>query len=189
MDDALARISWPVRTERLTLRRVESADAGAAWRWRSLPEVSEWITTAATDPGEFADRYLSVPSREATVMIEYDGRLIGDLMLRVEDAWGQTEVAELARDMQAELGWTLDPAYGGQGLATEAVRAAIELCFSTLGVRRIIAQCFAANEPSWRLMERLGMRREQYAVQDSLHRSGEWMDGLTYALLASEWLD
>ena len=49
------------------------------------------------------------------------------------------------------------------------------------------ANCFAANEPSWRLMERLGMRREAHAVRDSLHRSGEWMDGLTYALLAEEW--
>ena len=47
--------------------------------------------------------------------------------------------------------------------------------------------CFADNVPSWRLMERLGMRREEYAVRDSLHRSGEWLDGMTYALLADEW--
>lgn len=32
------------------------------------------------------------------------------------------------------------------------------------------AECFAANEASWRLMERLGMRRETHAVKDSLHR-------------------
>jgi RimJ/RimL family protein N-acetyltransferase len=36
-------------------------------------------------------------------------------------------------------------------------------------------------------MERVGMRREQHTVRDALHRSGEWMDGYGYALLADEW--
>jgi RimJ/RimL family protein N-acetyltransferase len=36
-------------------------------------------------------------------------------------------------------------------------------------------------------MERLGMRREAHAVRDSLHRSGEWLDGYTYAMLRDEW--
>ena len=31
------------------------------------------------------------------------------------------------------------------------------------------------------------MRREQHTVRDALHRSGEWMDGFGYALLADEW--
>jgi RimJ/RimL family protein N-acetyltransferase len=50
-----------------------------------------------------------------------------------------------------------------------------------------VANCFADNEASWRLMERLGMRRELYAVRESLHRSGEWLDAMGYALLAEEW--
>jgi RimJ/RimL family protein N-acetyltransferase len=36
-------------------------------------------------------------------------------------------------------------------------------------------------------MERVGMRREQYTVRDSLHRSDGWLDGMCYALLADEW--
>lgn len=51
---------------------------------------------------------------------DVDGRVIGDLMLPVEDAWAQDGVIERARGTQAELGWALDPAYGGQGYATEA---------------------------------------------------------------------
>jgi RimJ/RimL family protein N-acetyltransferase len=46
------------------------------------------------------------------------------------------------------------------------------------------AYCFAENEPSWRLMERVGMRREAHTVADGLHRDGTWRDGLAYALLA-----
>jgi RimJ/RimL family protein N-acetyltransferase len=36
-------------------------------------------------------------------------------------------------------------------------------------------------------MERLGMRREAHAVEESLHRSGHWLDTVTYAILATEW--
>jgi RimJ/RimL family protein N-acetyltransferase len=51
----------------------------------------------------------------------------------------------------------------------------------------VTANCFADNVASWRLMERVGMRRELHAVRESLHRSGKWLDGLGYALLADEW--
>ncbi len=32
------------------------------------------------------------------------------------------------------------------------------------------------------------MRRELHAVKESLHRTKGWVDGLSYALLAEEWL-
>ena len=105
----------------------------------------------------------------------------------ISDAWAQSDVAEQAKGVQAEIGWALDPAYAGQGLATEAAAELVRICFEDLGLRRVKALCFADNKPSWRLMERLGMRREEYAVQDSLHRTKGWLDGMTYALLADEW--
>ncbi|HEX4977620.1 MAG TPA: GNAT family protein, partial [Nocardioides sp.] len=86
-----------------------------------------------------------------------------------------------------ELGWALDPAYGGRGLATEAVEGLLRICFEHLGLRRVTAGCFADNVPSWRLMERVGMRRELHTLQESLHRDLGWVDGLGYALLADEW--
>lgn len=108
-------------------------------------------------------------------------------MLRRTDAWAQLEVAGQARGVQAELGWVLDPAFTGHGYATEAVRELLRYAFEELKVRRVVADCFLANEASWRLMERLGMRRETHAVRESLHRSGEWMDVVGYAVLAEEW--
>jgi RimJ/RimL family protein N-acetyltransferase len=36
-------------------------------------------------------------------------------------------------------------------------------------------------------MERVGMRREEFSRQTALHRSGQWVDGMNYGLLASEW--
>jgi RimJ/RimL family protein N-acetyltransferase len=78
----------------------------------------------------------------------------------------------------------LDPSATGRGYATEAVRELVRICFEELGLRRVVATCFAENEPSWRLMERVGMHRELHAVRDALHRSGEWCDTYRYALLA-----
>ncbi len=40
---------------------------------------------------------------------------------------------------------------------------------------------------SWRVMEKLGMRREAHFVKDAF-RKGEWRDSYLYAILADEWL-
>ena len=58
--------------------------------------------------------------------------MIGDLMIDVGDAWAQAEVVHMSRGVQADLGWTIHPDHGGQGLATEAVRAALGICFEDL---------------------------------------------------------
>ena len=55
-----------------------------------------------------------------------------------------------------EVGWRLAPAVWGQGLATEGARAALAHGFE-LGLDQIIAVAPRANEPSLRVMRRLGM--------------------------------
>ena len=179
-------VSWPVRTARLTLRPALADDLAATWEYRRLPEVSRWLTRAPATPEEYGEHFLDPDRLARTVVVELQGHVVGDLMLKVEDAWAQAEVADRARGTQAELGWVLHPEHAGHGYATEAVRALIDLAFDGMGLRRVTAGCFAANEPSWRLMERVGMRRETVTVRESLHRSGEWLDGMGYALLADE---
>jgi RimJ/RimL family protein N-acetyltransferase len=190
-DDAvpsrLDDISWPVRTKRLLLRPAVADDAEATWRIRRIEAVSHWMTSAPTTLEAYRAQFDTADRLDRTLILELDGQIIGDLMLAVEDGWSQAEVAEQARAVQAELGWCLDPAHAGRGYATEAVEALISLCFTDLGLRRVTANAFADNERSWRLMERLGMRREIHTRRESLHRSGEWLDGVGYALLAEEW--
>lgn len=174
-------------TRRLTLRPAAPEDADATWPYRRLESVSEWITASPPDLATYRTTFTEPERLANSIIVEHDGQVIGDLMLRIEDAWAQAEVRAQAHRKQAELGWVLDPARTGRGFATEAVEALLEECFTNLGIRRVIANCFLANTASWRLMDRLGMRREQHAVRDSLHRSGQWLDGLTYAILADEW--
>ena len=181
---------WPVRTRRLTLRPATLDDLPAIGAYRRIPEVSTWLPTAPRTAEDHVAHISAQPERlEKTLVVELDGAVIGDLYLSVEDSWGQAEVAENARNTKAEVGWCLDPAFQGQGYATEAVAGLLRVCFEDLGLRRVVALSFADNTASWRLMERLGMRREEYNVRDSLHRTGEWLDGVGYALLAEEWRD
>jgi len=187
MPQDLSAVAWPLRTARLTLRPATVDDVEATWRIRRQPEVGRWITRAPVEHEVYAEAFRDPERLAMTLVYERDGRVIGDLMLRIEDAWSQVEVADRARAVQAELGWTVDPAEGGHGYATEAVAEVVRACFEELGLRRVLASCFADNTASWRLMERLGMRREQATVRESLHRELGWVDGLGYALLADEW--
>jgi RimJ/RimL family protein N-acetyltransferase len=184
---ARSPLTRPLRTERLTLRAADADDAEATFDYRRLEEVGEWISDRPSDVESYRATFLDPPRLAAAVIIELDGVTIGDFMLRVQDAWAQAEVAEQARNRQAELGWVLDPAYTGRGYATEAVLEMLRFCFEDLGIHRVVANCFADNTASWRLMERIGMRREAHTVRESLHRSGQWLDGYTYALLDDEW--
>ena len=184
MPKQLGDLTWPVSTERLTLRRARADDADAVLSYRSLPSVSEWI---GAPPEDFPARFAASERLDVLLMVERAGAIIGDLMIKIEDAWAPAKVMSQARGVQAELGWSLRPEETGKGYATEAVEAALRICFDDLGLRRVTASCFTANIASYRLMERVGMRREARTVKDALHPSGEWMDGYSYALLADEW--
>ena len=182
-------VDWPVPTERLLLRPALVEDVEPTWRMRRLEHVSRWLTRAPSSLAEYRSQFTVPESLAKSLVIELDGAVIGDLMIAVGDGWAQAEVLDDARAVQADLGWVIDPDFGGRGLATEAVTEVLRICFEDLRLRRVTAECFAANEASWRLMERVGMRREVHTVRESLHRSGEWLDGFGYALLAEEWRD
>jgi len=178
--------TWPLTTSRLQLRPFEQDDLDAIWAYRRLPEVNVWLG-GSNDEHAFRERFLEPPESLNQLVVLHEGRLVGDLMLVVKDAWSQREVADRARATVGVLGWVIHPDEGGKGLATEAVTELVRHAFEDVGLRRVIAECFADNVPSWRLMERLGMRREAHHVLDSLHRDRGWQDEYVYALLADEW--
>ena len=190
MTQDLRAVRWPVRTDRLALRPATPDDLDAVWQVRRRPGVDDWLSHDVGDRDAYVARLLDPDRLAGLLVIELDGLVVGDLTLHLEDAWAQSaDDEDRVRQQQAILGWVLDPEVGGRGYATEAVAELLRICFEDLGLRRVRAYCFADNEPSWRLMERLGMRREEHSVRDSLHRSRGWLDGMAYALLADEWRD
>ncbi|MGO1226443.1 GNAT family N-acetyltransferase [Brachybacterium sp. AOP42-C2-15] len=180
----LADLDWPLHTRRLILRPGLSEDAETVWPWFRLPEVQEWTTTLNTsleDHQEWWDKTLG-----SCVVGLLDGRIIASGKLERQDAWSQADMKDQAAGQQAEIGWVLDPAIHGRGFGTEFAGALLDLAIDGLGVRRVEASCFAENLASRRVMEKIGLRLEGTFHEESLHRSGRWLDGMSYALLASE---
>ena len=147
-NSTLDNVTWPRHTTRLTIRPALPSDLDATWKFRQLDSVSRWMTALPKDREEYRAKFEDPDRLAKTLLIELDGVVIGDLMLAIEDSWARSEVADQARGVQAELGWCLDPDHGGQGYATEAVGWLVRLCFDTLGLRRVTANCFADNTAS-----------------------------------------
>lgn len=63
--------------------------------------------------------------------------------------------------VDCELSYEFLPAVWGIGISSEAVNAVLDHAFNQLGYARLIAETQAANQPSRRLLERLGMRYER----------------------------
>lgn len=77
---------------------------------------------------------------------------------------------------QAEIGFTLARAAHGRGLASAAVRAALQLVFAATAVHRVYGITDARNHASIRLLERLGMRRlEEREIEFRGERCVEWV--------------
>jgi RimJ/RimL family protein N-acetyltransferase len=174
------------RTERLELRPVEDSDIDRILEYRNHPEVTRWLLRTEVDPDEFraAWRRAAADPDDHSVAAVLDGVVIGTVALTVVDGMGQPG---MPRRTVADIGYIFDPAYAGRGYATEAVTAMVAHAFDRLGIRRVTASCFADNLPSVRLLEKIGMRREQHGVGDSWHDELGWVDGFTYALLVESW--
>jgi RimJ/RimL family protein N-acetyltransferase len=184
----LDRISWPRRTARLSIRPAGTADLPAVFAVRSRKDVAEWMPDHPTSYDEWLLRLGRSGAVDRMLVLELDDVVIGDLYLHVEDAWAQVEVKDGAKRAQAEIGWCLSPDHQGKGYVTEATSELVRICFEDLAVRRVVANAFADNEPSLRVMERLGTVCESRSRAESLHRDHGWVDGVTYALLRDDWV-
>ncbi|MGI6546632.1 MAG: GNAT family N-acetyltransferase [Fastidiosipilaceae bacterium] len=74
----------------------------------------------------------------------------------------------------------------GKGYAPEALRLLIDYCFDQMGMHRVFARIIEGNEPSIRLFEKLGFKREGQ-MREHVFRDGGWRDMYIYAVLDSEW--
>jgi RimJ/RimL family protein N-acetyltransferase len=175
-----------LRTDRLRLRPVRDEDIDRILEYRNLPQVTHWLLRTTVDPDAFraAWRQAAQDPDDHSMAVTLDDVVIGTVSLEVGDGMGQPGMPQRT---EAHLGYIFDPAHGGHGYATEAVTAMVAHAFDRLGIRRITAGCFADNLASARILEKVGMRREQHGVGDSWHAELGWIDGYTYALLAEDW--
>lgn len=85
-----------------------------------------------------------------------------------------------------EVGWVLNPHYQNHGFASEAARAVLDYGFTEMKLHRIIATCQPENIASYRVMEKIGMRREGF-FKKCIPHGEDWWDEFYYAILQEEW--
>jgi RimJ/RimL family protein N-acetyltransferase len=179
-------ITDPLRTERLVLRFFTVGDLEAAHDMQSRPEVARYLYW---NPRDRAGAARSLQEKLHCTSIEAEGDILN---LAVERASGGPVIGDLmlryvsAVHQQAEVGYVFHPDAQGQGLATEAARAIVDLAFRELRAHRVFGQIDARNTASARVLERVGMRREAHLVENEWVK-GEWIDEVIYAVLADEW--
>ena len=78
------------------------------------------------------------------------------------------------RDFHAkEVGYIINQDFRRCGYAEEALSAVIE-AVSASGIHRVYAECDPRNERSWRLLEKVGLRRETHLRQNIwFHKDAE----------------
>ncbi len=80
-----------------------------------------------------------------------------------------------------ELGYSIDEALTGQGLAFEALTLLLDYLFSVLKLHRITARCLESNRRSIRVLEKTGFTDCGREIQAVLV-DGQWQDLLCYQL-------
>lgn len=176
-------LNWPISTKRLVLRPHRPSDA--AWmQWTySKPAVYRFLPYGpftleeATQKNyqRMAHTSLDENVGRLSLVFERQGAPIGTVTMWMTDS----------RHRIAEIGWTVDPAFGGQGLATEAVTAVLAVVFEAHGLHRIVARIDPRNTSSANLALRVGMTLEGQLRQDFWNR-GEWTDTRIFGMLAAE---
>ncbi|MFD2768360.1 GNAT family N-acetyltransferase [Micromonospora eburnea] len=90
-----------------------------------------------------------------------------------------------AAHRRGEIGYVVHPEHWGQGLGTEVARLLLRLAFEQVGLHRVEASTRPDHTASWRVLEKVGMRREGLS-RDHLFVRGSWWDSLRYAVLATD---
>lgn len=85
----------------------------------------------------------------------------------------------------ATLGYWVDQARAGRGIAPTAVAMATDHCFRVLGLHRMEINIKPENSASLRVVEKLGFRDEGLRKR-YLHIAGEWADHRSFALTTED---
>ena len=177
-------MTLPIITKRLVLRRFKYEDLDDILAFHSHPSVRQATAGTLTPTQEGVRDYiktqLSYRDFEPEVVFDLaieqkrDRKVIGLLTLITKE------------HRQGEIGWALGIEHRGQGYATEGAAALLAYGFQALGLHRIQAETSRENEPSWKVMERLGMVREA-CLRDAIFREGQHQDKLIYGCLADDY--
>ena len=156
-----------LRTTRLLLRRWRPSDAVALQPVlaANVSHLKPWIPWRVAEPlevepladrlGEFAAAFDESREWRYGLFASANGAVMGEVSLFPRNGAGRVTVD--AAD-HLEIGYWVRADRTGEGLATEAARAARDLAATVAGMSRITIYCDERNGPSAAIPQRLGFR-------------------------------
>ena len=173
----------------VTLRPVRLRDA-KVWSDLRIRNQNSLLPWEPTGVGSWAERHqpaswpplfavLKSEAKRGNILpfvIELDGRYVGQLTVgniqrgAVRTAW---------------IGYWIDQAHFGQGVATAAVALGVDHCFGPVGLHRLDATVQPANAASQAVLTKIGFRREGL-LERYMDVNKRWRDHILFALTAEE---
>ncbi|MFI9596036.1 GNAT family N-acetyltransferase [Nonomuraea sp. NPDC052265] len=151
----------PMTTDRLLLRQPDDDDLAPFAAMNADPEVMRYIGDGSVQPPD-PDRAAAWIARARQ---EWDERGHGPLSVVVRETgrtagWVTLAVPTFLPEIlpAVEIGWRLGRQHWGHGYATEAARRLLEFGFAECGLDRIVSIRHVDNQPSRRVMDKLGLR-------------------------------
>ncbi|MCL2322785.1 MAG: GNAT family N-acetyltransferase [Oscillospiraceae bacterium] len=175
-----------LETERLILREFTKNDFTAVHNYASCMEnviYTIWGPNTKEQTKDFIDFAISKANENPCTDYQYavdlknTGNTIGACNLT------------LSFD-EAEIGWILHQDHWKKGYGPEIGKALLKFGFEELNLHRITAHCDVENYGSYRVMEKIGMRREGIFIEGRVANKisdKKYGDELSYAILKDEW--
>ncbi|MCW3817159.1 GNAT family N-acetyltransferase [Micromonospora sp. DR5-3] len=179
--DSLHPVRLPGR--RCLLREWDDADLVTLHPLISDPRVVERVLDEA--PPSLAEIRAALPAwrRAAQEAPRLSYRLVAVSADRLVGLGTLTVTSPEHR--RGEIGYVIHPDHWGRGLGTEIAGLLLRLAFAQVGLHRVEATARPDHVASWRVLEKVGMRREG-SSRDHLFVRGAWWDSVRYGVLATD---
>ncbi len=168
-----------IKTKRLLIREFEIQDWQAVYEYTSNSNVMTYMPEGVFNEEETKKFVLENSGEKAKcfpIILQSKNIVIGHIVFH-----------QYFGDHTYEIGWVLNPNYYNNGYASEAAKAVLNYGFKEKKLHRIMATCQPENIPSYRVMEKIGMRREGY-FKKCIPNGDKWWDEYYYAVLDEEWI-
>lgn len=139
--------------ERILLRPVSLADAPDMYAYASDEETTRFVFETHRDRAmteeAIANYFMAAPAGKYAIVVKDTNKMIGTIDIRPN-----------LIDCIAEIGYTLNKNYGGNGYMTEAGKLITALAFEVLELEKVFAMHDILNPASGEVMKRIGMQPE-----------------------------
>lgn len=165
--------------ERILLRPVGLADAADMFAYASDEGTTRFVFETHRDLAMteevIAHYFLAAPLGKYAIVVKNTQKMIGTIDIRPNLA-----------DRIAEIGYTLNKDYRGNGYMTEAGKLITALAFDVLELEKVFAMHDVLNPASGEVMKRLGMKPEGVLRRHKVFK-GRSCDMAYYGILKEEY--